>query len=313
MKKHLGISGGGTKIAGLFGAAEVLLKEKGYKPDVISGISAGAILAVPLALGKFDKVKELVLNLTLDTFFSQKPVKENGSFTLGSIWRAITGKPYLGRQGNLEKMVQSVVSESEFLDYQNDPGKAVCIVGAVDFITGGRKYINLKDKAVSYAEFPRLVNASSSIPIFTNGIQTSIGGDLVYLFDGGVRDHIATAFVLGESEFKDQFDESVSIFSRPEDFKVLSEEFDDKNVISILSRYVDITNVEISKNDEFQIDDICQRKGIRSTKLFLPRVMKSTYDTDHGRLKEIYDKGAQEARDNYTPINAALASLFVTS
>jgi predicted patatin/cPLA2 family phospholipase len=303
--KHLGISGGGTKIAGLFGAAEVLLTEKKYQPDVISGISAGAILSVPLALGKFKEVKELVLKLTLDTFFSQRPIKENGSFTLGGIWKAITGKPYLGMQGNLEKMIRSVVSEAEFNAYKKDFTKPICIVGTVDFITGGRDYFNLKE--VSYEEFQKLVNASSSLPIFTNGIQTKVKDRPAYLFDGGVRDHIATAYILGESEFKDQFDESVSIFSRPEDFKVLPEEFDDKNIISILSRYVDITNVEVSKNDEFQLDKICFEKKIRSTKLFLPRVMKSIYDTDHGRLKELYDKGAREARDNYSSAPPTIA------
>jgi predicted acylesterase/phospholipase RssA len=303
--KHLGISGGGTKIAGLFGAAEVLLTEKNYQPDLISGISAGAILSVPLALGKFKEVKELVLNLTLDTFFSQKPIKENGSFTFGSIWKAITGKPYLGMQGNLEKMIRSVVSEAEFNAYKKDFTKPICLVGAVDFITGGRNYFNLKE--VSYEEYPKLVNASSSLPIFTNGIQTKVKDKLVYLFDGGVRDHIATAYVLGESVFKDQFTESISLFSRPEDFKVLPEEFDDKNVISILSRYVDITNVEVSKNDEYQLDKICADKKIRNTKLFLPRVMKSIYDTDHARLKELYDKGAKEARDGYESQPAVIA------
>jgi predicted acylesterase/phospholipase RssA len=303
--KHLGISGGGTKIAGLFGAAEVLFKEKNYRPDVISGISAGAILSVPLALGKFEVLKNLVLNLTLDTFFSQKPVKENGKFTFGSIWNALTGKPYLGMQGNLEKMIRSVISEAEFNAYKTDPSKPTCIVGAVDFITGGRNYFNLKK--VSYDEFPKLVNASSSLPIFTNGIQTHVNEKPVYLYDGGVRDHIASAYILGEGEFKDQFDESISIFSRPEDFKVLPQEFDDKNVISILSRYVDITNVEISKNDEFQLDEICRAKNIRNTKLFLPRVMKSVYDTDQGRLKELYDKGAEEARDSYDGIVSLIA------
>ncbi|MCI0751031.1 MAG: patatin-like phospholipase family protein, partial [Flammeovirgaceae bacterium] len=228
--KHLGISGGGTKISGLFGAAEVLLKEKGFKPDVISGISAGAILSVPLALGKFEEVKDIVLNLTLDTFFSKKPVRSNGSFHPMAIVRAIFGKPYLGKQGNLEKTIRKVVSEEEFNRYKNDPTLPACIVGAVDFITGHRYYFNLKN--VSYKEYPRMVNASSSIPIFTSGIQLPIDGKPAYLYDGGVRDHIASHYVLAESEFKDRFTESVSIFSRPEDYKALSEEFDDKNVIS---------------------------------------------------------------------------------
>ncbi len=40
--KHLGISGGGIKISGLFGAAEAIIAEKQYQPDITSGISAGA-------------------------------------------------------------------------------------------------------------------------------------------------------------------------------------------------------------------------------------------------------------------------------
>lgn len=292
--KHLGISGGGTKIAGLFGVAEALILEKKFKPDVISGISAGAILSLPLALGKLDEVRELILNFTLDDFFSSSPVKENGGFTGAAIWRILTGKPYLGKQENLEKKLRSIVSEAEFLAYQKDNTKAACIVGAVDFITGGRKFFNLKK--VSYADFPKVVNASSSLPIFTKGFQMKVDGEDTYLYDGGVRDHIATAYILEESEYKDQFDESISVFSRPEDFKVLPNEFNDKNVMAILSRYIDITNVEVSKNDEFHLDEVCRVKKIRNVKLYLPRVMKTVYDTDPQRLRQIYQAGLVEGR-----------------
>jgi len=292
--KHLGISGGGTKIAGLFGVAETLLIEKNYKPDVISGISAGAILSLPLALGKFEEVKDMVLNLTLDDFFSEKPVKDNGSFTLGAIWRVVTGKPYLGKQGNLERMLRRVVSEAEFKAYQRDATRPACIVGTVDFLTGARKFFDLRK--VSYSEFPRVVNASASLPIFTMGIKMKVNGENAYLYDGGVREHIGTAYILEESEYTGKISESVSVFSRPEDYKVLPEDFDDKNVVAVLSRYVDITNVEISKNDEYRIDAICGANGIRNTKLFLPRVMKSVYDTDPSRLRKIYEAGRLEGR-----------------
>ena len=98
--KHLGISGGGTKIGGLFGVVETLYT-KGFTPDIISGISAGAILTVPVALGKFDQIRDLILNITLDDFFSKKPIKEKGSLTPGALWNALRGKPYLGKQENL--------------------------------------------------------------------------------------------------------------------------------------------------------------------------------------------------------------------
>jgi predicted acylesterase/phospholipase RssA len=294
--KHLGISGGGTKIAGLFGVAETLMIEKNFKPDVISGISAGAILSLPLALGKFNEVRKLVLNFKLDDFFSEPPVKENGKFTPGALWRVVSGKPYLGKQGNLEKKLKAIISKEEFLAYQQDNSKPPCIVGAVDFITGSRKFFNLKK--VSYEDFPKVVNASSSLPIFTNAIQMQVDGKKTYLYDGGVRDHIATLWILEDedSEFKGKITETVNVYSRPEDFKVLSEDFEDKNVIAILSRYVDITNVEISKTDEVLINAYCDAKGIRKTNLYLDRVMKSVYDTDPARLKQIYNVGIKEGR-----------------
>jgi predicted patatin/cPLA2 family phospholipase len=294
--KHLGISGGGTKIAGLFGVAETLMIEKQFKPDVISGISAGAILSLPLALGKFNEVRKLVLNFTLDDFFSKPPVQPNGKFTLGALWRMIVGDPYLGKQGNLEKKLKALISEEEYIAYQNDNAKPACVVGAVDFITGSRKFFNLKK--TSYEDFPRVVNASSSLPIFTNAIKMQVDGEKTYLFDGGVRDHIASLWIMEDedSEFKGKISETVNVYSRPEDFKVLSDEFDDKNVISILSRYVDITNVEISKTDEVLINAFCKREGISFTNLYLPRVMKSVYDTDPGRLNKIYNEGLKEGR-----------------
>jgi predicted acylesterase/phospholipase RssA len=295
--KHLGISGGGTKIGGLFGVIETLYK-KGFHPDVISGISAGAILSVPVAMGKFEEIRDLVLNITLDDFFSKKPVKDNGSLTLGAIWRAINSKPYLGKQENLEKKILSVISENDFKEYKKKNKYAVCIIGAVDFITGARKYINLKD--VDYESFIKLVNASSSLPVFTNGIKIKVENIDTYLFDGGVRDHIATAWVLSESQFQDKITESVSVFSRPEDYKVLPSDFKDKNIIKVLERYVYITNVEISKNDEYMLDKICNAKNIRNTKLFLPRIMKSTYDTNRERLLLMYKAGKAEG-ENYIP------------
>lgn len=295
--KHLGVSGGGTKIGGLFGVIETLY-DKGFQPDIISGISAGALLSVPLAMRKFDEIRELVLNISLDDFFSKKPVKENGSLTLGAAWKAANGKPYLGKQDNLEKKIRSVISENDFKKYKIEQKYPVCIVGAVDFITGSRKFINLKD--VDYETFPKLVNASSSLPVFTNGIKIKIDDIDTYLYDGGVRDHIATAWVLEESQFTDKITESVSVFSRPEDYKVLPSKFNDKNIIKILERYVDITNVEISKNDEYMLDKICKTKNIRNTKLFLPRIMKSTYDTNRERLLLMYKAGRAEG-EKYIP------------
>ena len=178
--RHLGISGGGTKIAGLFGVAESIIYDRGYIPDIISGISAGAILALPLALGKREEIKKQVLNISMDDFFEVSPIKNNGKIKIGNaIKKIICGRHYLGDQKNLEITLAKTVSRAEFEAYKLDKNKAICIVGSVDFYTGKRFYINLK--TVSYEHFLKFVNASASIPIFTPGI--TMDGP-IYDFEG---------------------------------------------------------------------------------------------------------------------------------
>lgn len=283
--KHLGISGGGTKIGGLFGAAEVLLMEKNYSPDIISGISAGAILAVPLALRKFDAVRQMVLSIQLDDFFSQCPVTKKTRLTLRAYWNFLWGKPYLGKQENLAKTIARVVTHTDFEEYKAG-SYPDCIVGTVDFIGGGRKYFRLKD--LSYEEYLLVVNASASLPVFTSGIRYHG----MYLYDGGVRDHISTPWIL---EKIDGITQTISIYSRPEDYQVLPSEFSDRNLLKILERYTDITNTEVSKNDEWIEDRLCTEKQIQQTKIFLPRIMDSVYDVDREHLRLMYNAGRQAA------------------
>ena len=78
-------------------------KEYGYKPKYITGISAGSILAVPIALGLYDEIKEFVTNFTLDDIFDIKPVNSKGDLTFCAGFRAITGKESFGSQKNLIK------------------------------------------------------------------------------------------------------------------------------------------------------------------------------------------------------------------
>jgi len=314
--KHLGISGGGTKIAGLFGAAEVLIQEKGYQPDIISGISAGAILAVPLAMGKFDEIRDIVLNLKQDDFFSKSPIKKNGKLKFGVLFRALLGKPYLGKQDNLKKTIKKVISREDFSDYQHNTNGTypICIVGAVDFYSGKRFYFDLKK--VTYDHFIDFVNASGSLPVFTEGVTFNEGTlldfegetsnhDRYLLFDGGVRDHSPTAKILTSKTYRDRITESFSIFSRPRDIREIIDpaDFEPKNVLDILERHIEITNAEISKNDETGEEAFFEDRGlpIRSTSkanvIYLPRIMKGVYDVDKGRLREIYEAGKEAARN----------------
>lgn len=315
--RHLGISGGGTKISGLFGVAEAIIYERGYIPEIISGISAGAILALPLALGKREVIREQVLNLELDDFFNVSPIRKNGKIkTLNAIFKIIGGKPYLGEQKNLEKTIAKVVSTAEFEAYKTDNTKAICIVASVDFYTGKRFYINLK--TVSYENFLKFVNASASIPIFTPGISTdgpifdfegeTIDFPKLLLYDGGVRDHSPSHKILVSDHPDFQVTETSSIFSRPDNIRdiVGPKNFAPRNLLSILERYVEITNAEISKNDEDQEKNVIQRKGIVDHGTFyLPRIMQGVYDVDKKRLRQLYEEAKKLVNDDtWNNINA---------
>ena len=295
--KHLGISGGGTKIGGLFGAAEQIILNKGFKPDIISGISAGAVLSLPLALGKFEDLRNLVVNFTYDDFFSKKPMNKDGKPTIGAFIRAVMGKPYLGRQDNLEKKLTELISRSEYEAYQNDNSKPDCIVCSVDFVTGKRFFYSLKDRTVDYNKFPKVVNASASIPIWTNPIELMEQGKKRILYDGGVRDHIASHWILSESDYANRITENVSIFSRPANYDILSEDYENKNLIDVLMRYIDIVNTEVSKNDEQLADAECKAKGIKNTKIYLPKIMENVYDVNPSNLLAMYEAGGNAAAD----------------
>ncbi|HUS87442.1 MAG TPA: patatin-like phospholipase family protein [Bacteroidales bacterium] len=297
--KHLGISGGGTKIAGLFGACESIITLKNYKPDIISGISAGAILAVPLALGKMNEIRQLVLDFNLETFFDVPPVKPDGKLrACNAIGKIIGKKHYLGRQNNLEKVLSEVVTKEEFEKYRNDVSLAICIVGSVDFYTGKRFYIDLK--TVSYDNFLLFVNASASIPVFTPGVSMNSDiqdfegeknlFDKVLLFDGGVRDHSPSYKILRSNKYK--ITETCTIFSRPDKVTEIIDpgKFKPKNLLKILEQYIDITNAEISKNDEFQEKKVIKEKKIRDHgTIYLPKIMHGIYDVDKNRLRELYE------------------------
>lgn len=308
--KHLGISGGGTKIAGLFGVAEAIIYERDYMPDIISGISAGAILALPLALGKREEIRQQVLNISLNDFFKVSPIRKNGKIKiLNAIFKIIGGKHYLGKQDNLEKTLAKTVSRAEFEAYKKDRTKAICIVGSVDFYTGKRFYINLK--TVSYEHFLKFVNASASIPVFTPGIAMDgpiydfEGETEAYpkylLFDGGVRDHSPSNKILSSDHPEFQVTETTSIFSRPDDIRdvIHPKNFSPRNLLSILERYTEIANAEVSKNDEFQEKTTIARKGIFDHGTFyLPRIMQGVYDVDKKRLRKLYETAKKLVNDD---------------
>lgn len=288
MKKGYSLSGGSTKIAALAGASIYTLRDYNYKPDYISGISAGGILAVPLALQMYDEIHELATTFTYDDIFSVKPVNEKGKITLQALWRIISGKESLGVQDNLIKTVSKLVTPHMFELYQKKSTFPVCVLGMVDFKTGKRVYLNMKNQP--YDVFLAAVKATSSIPIFVESVQMPWQG---YYYDGGVRDHIGSHWLMENYEMN----QHISVYSRPQNYDITEAKWKPKNVYTVLQRTIDIMNVEISKNDELKEDIISKNKNIQNTKIFMPYILSDDmYEISPEKLKEWYQIGYNQAK-----------------
>lgn len=283
--KALNLSGGATKISGLAAAATYIMRDINFRPDIISGVSAGAILSLPLALEKYDVIKEEVLSFSLDDFFKKKPVNKKGKVTIGAILRLITGKPALGDQSKLKDILRRVVSKEEYTDYLTS-NKPETVLGTVDFRDGSTRYFHVKKEKLTYEQWQEAVLASSSIPVFTNPVKF----DNHLLYDGGVRDHIATVHVMKNFNLE----ENISIFSRPKDYKLKDLNWKPKNVMDVLNRFVDISNIEVSKSDEEHAELLAKEKNIINKVVYLNSIMESLYDTDPTRLKIMYEDSYKE-------------------
>jgi predicted acylesterase/phospholipase RssA len=300
--KILNISGGGTKIIGEFGAAEALYEEHGWKADVITGISAGAIIALPIAMGKFAETKELLMKLKYSHFFKHVPVKKDGSLRIWSIvrfalkWMTFQKPRAIGDFVNVEKTLKELISLEEFQMWQQNSRTDVW-VGSVSFSDGSRQYHNLRE--MSYAMAMTAIRASASIPVFCQPVKQfdNHSGKYHWTYDGGVRDFIASVWVL-EHYGADNVTETVDIFSKPMDNKVL--EYDNKRVNSLVKVFmavITIMQVEISKNDEGESEAIGENAGVQMWAVYLPNVLYHVYDIDHVRLKRLYQYGYREGKN----------------
>jgi predicted acylesterase/phospholipase RssA len=278
-------SGGATKISGLYGIHEALYKNN-IRFDYLTGVSAGSILSLVIALGKFnDENKHKVTSFKHDWFFDKSPVNKRGKISLKAALRAVNGASGLGSQNNLKKTLSGIITLEDFKKYKDEVCTEV-YVGTVDFKDASSKWWKVRD--LEYDEYLSAVEASSNIPVFVE--PELINGNPH--FDGGVRSHIGTRWLLEKAGVDlSKVEECYSIFSRPEDYKPADLNWQPDGVLSVLDRTIEIMNIEISKRDEETSDKICEDNNIKHNKIFLPRIMKSLYDTHPGRLKELYSEG----------------------
>lgn len=282
-------SGGSTKGAGILGAYTTAKEDFNYYPDIISGISVSALLAVPFALGKDAELRSIFENLTLEDIFNKVPVTSRGKLRFMAIVRALFGKS-LGEMNGVIEILSDLVTEAEFDAYKKSPSYPDAVIMSVDYISGSRVFVNVK--SLSYEMFLKHTLASASIPAYTPPVK--IGKQL--LFDGGTRDHIISHYVNSKYDVK----ESLSVYSRPKDLSALHNWEMKNQSIAVALRGIDILNYEVSKNDEYKEDKVAEERNIKNRRIYLPAILTSLYDTYNVRLKQLYKAGQAAATEEFS-------------
>lgn len=291
----LNFSGAATKISGHVGAADYLFNHYGYRPDIITGISSGAIVTVPIAMRKWEALRYMTQNIKLSDIFDKSPVTKNNKIHPRAIYRAATLKSSFGTQNNLPITLSKIITEDDFERYQ-EGNYPHCYIASVDFKTGTRYIVNVKEKHVSYTDYLMLVNASASIPMAVEPVRFK--GMLLY--DGGARNHILSPWAVKNIE---GITESMSVFSRPKEyFNVLDQDWTDEHLFSVVERAGDIGLIELSKKDEREEQYRAKERGIKLTQIFTPWLIKDTYDTDPVKQQATYEAGYKAAEKYLTQV-----------
>jgi predicted acylesterase/phospholipase RssA len=275
----LSFSGGATKATALAAHGRIIL-ESGYKPDVIVGVSSGALVMLPLLLGKHELLKEYTTTLSLEDIFDCPPVNEKGKITLSSGLRGIT-KGYLGTMNNLKNSIRFFVSEEEFANFCRNKKSPLLYAGVTNMNNYKFKLILLNN--LTYEAFIETILASASIPVFTPPVR--IGKELYY--DGGLIHHNPAINILRSKKYN--FKECISVYSRPEVIEDYDPGYTGKSIGRTLSKTVDYLQTAVSMHDAEAEKDFCDLHNIKLIQRFSPKIMKGVYDVDNTRLKKLYD------------------------
>ena len=164
-KTALVLSGGGAKGPFQFAAEKYAREVKGYRWDIISGVSVGALNGAMLAMGKYARLQEIWQHISDEQVYT-------GRLNAWAVLRLVFGAKSIYGNDPLWRMIeQEIELEQITTDLR---------IGTVSLRTG--EYVLFRP---SYPDFRRALLASTAIPIVWAPVQVSDEyGDMV---DGGVR------------------------------------------------------------------------------------------------------------------------------
>lgn len=278
--------GGGTKGA-LYAAIFSKCIQSGLKPDVVVTASVSSIIWIGLALGIYDpQWIEITLRRTaaikIKDFFDVPPVNKKGKLTFWAVLRALTGKESLGVQ-NVSKVLESVIGEVIFEYYRDDERLPDILVCAYDYHARSMKYWNLKK--LTWKQANLVIAASCALPVNTEGVW--IDGRLYY--DAGVVSQNPLVEIPGLIKMSR---EVVSVIPKNMNLHKIK---DPNNILDVLSWFIDTRTMHSSKNDELQLDELCEDAGIKPLKLYAQYEDINPYFTDPAKLKQQQQKNMDAA------------------
>jgi NTE family protein len=220
MKTAFVLSGGGAKGAFQVGALNYLMNIKQIKPDIITGISTGALQALAIAQDE--------LKLLDDVWLGIKSYKDIYTKSFFQYIRVILGQSAgLYKFDGLETIVSKIFDKSKLM-----ASDAELYIGTVD----------LQDGTLDYIEKRRLqkedVVASCTIPIFFPPVANN-GRQYV---DGGVRDIVPLKIAIEMGA-----DQIYVLLCSPETLAPIEHEL--TNIVEVGTRTSEILINEIYRND----------------------------------------------------------------
>jgi len=219
-KIALVLSGGGAKGAFQCGAEKYAREVKGYKWDIIAGVSVGALNGTMLAMEKYERLFEVWNTISDDQIYT-------GGFNIWSGIKLLFGARSFYGNDPLKRMLQKEL----------EPDKIVVDlrVGAVSLVTG--EYVEFRADSPNLME---AVLASTVMPI----IWTPLDVSPLYqsMVDGGVRNISPIGDVLDAEP-----DEVVIINCSPEATELLS--LPPANIGKIGLRTLDLLLNELFRSD----------------------------------------------------------------
>lgn len=292
--KIVNISGAATKGAGIAGQLITLMEEYNYKPDIITGVSYGAMAIIPTLLKKYNELREVTLSITQNKIFSIPPVNGKGRLTWQAYFRFFLSQikkniDSLGEQKNLTKLFKSLVSPDEFYSLVDDVNCPQMYVAIVD-INSGQVEIKCLNE-LGYETMVKVVIASASIPVYTSLIQI---GNKRYA-DGGLGNHICNWYML--EKYGENISEMYNLYSRDEEASILDNIKDNYTIKKILGQTIDILIKNHSKTLQAATDFKCGVFGIRNINVFLPNILTHFYDTQN--LDKLYEAGVTNMKKSY--------------